>query len=123
VWTTKWRGKVLTDRYIKAEIKRMFKKIADWKELRIRAWHIGDDHVHLHIDIPPKYSVAYIVQILKGKTSTWIKKKSKKFPRGSIWNRGYFATTVGADEVAVRRYVENQHIHHADIEQLRFKNV
>ena len=121
VWTTKWRGKVLTDTFIKAELKRMFKKIATWKDLQLIAWHVGDDHIHLHIHIPPKYSVAYIIQILKGKTSAWIKKKTKKYPRGSLWGRGYFVSTIGANEDMIRRYVQNQHHHHSDFEQLTMK--
>ena len=122
VWATKWRGKVLSDTYIKAEFKRMFKQIAQWKGLVVRAWHVGDDHVHLHIDIPPKYSVAYVVQILKSKSSAWIKKKTKKYPRGTLWARGYFVSTVGADEHAVRAYVQNQHEHHASFQEQMFSD-
>ena len=59
VWITKYRGKVLTDIYIKQELKRIFKSIARWKNLGILAWHIGDEHIHLYAIIPPKYSVAY----------------------------------------------------------------
>jgi len=109
----------MADRYIKAELKRMFKQIAEWKGLKIYAWHIGDEHIHLHINIPPKYSIAYIIQILKGKTSGWIKKKTKRFPKGVFWARGYFVSTVGVDEIAVRRYVENQSHHQVDIQQLK----
>ena len=77
----------------------------------IHVWHIGDEHIHLHICIPPKYSIAYIIQILKAKTSGWIKKKTKKFSKGVLWARGYFVSTVGAYEEAVKRYVQNQHRH------------
>lgn len=68
----------------------MFNQIAKWKGFRIYKWHIGDEHIHLYISIPPKYSVSYIMEMLKGKTSTWIKKKTKKFPKGPLWCRGYF---------------------------------
>ena len=117
VWTTKYRGKVLVDIYIKQEIKRMFKQIANWKGLRIYAWHVGDEHIHLHVVIPPKYSIAYIIQIMKGKTSGWIKKKTKKFPKGVLWARGYFVSTVGVTEEAVRRYVNNQEHHKIELTQ------
>ena len=117
VWTTKYRGKVLADIYIKQEIKRMFKQIANWKGLRIYAWHVGDEHIHLHVVIPPKYSIAYIIQIMKGKTSGWIKKKTKKFPKGVLWARGYFVSTVGVTEEAVRRYVNNQEHHKIELTQ------
>jgi REP element-mobilizing transposase RayT len=46
--------------------------------------HIGDDYIHLFIGIPPKYSASYIIQLLKGKTSGWIKKKTKKFPKRAL---------------------------------------
>ena len=120
VWTTKWRGQVLSDKYIKQELKRMFKYIAKWKGCIIKAWHVGDDHVHLYIIIPPKYSVSYIIQILKGKSSSWIKKKTNKYPQGSLWGRGYYASTVGLDQYAVKTYVDNQHAHHRDIATLPF---
>ena len=117
VWTPKYRGKVMADKYIKHELQRMFKQIAHWKGLVIYAWHIGDEHIHLHINIPPKYSIAYIIQILKGKTSSWIKKKTKRFPKGPFWSRGYFASTVGINEETVKQYVLNQTHHQVLLEQ------
>jgi len=120
VWTPRYRGKVLADTYIKAELKRIFKAIARWKGFTISAWHIGDEHLHLYIGIPPKFSVSYAVQILKGKSSGWIKKKTKKFPPGSFWARGYFVSTVGIDELVVKRYVQNQYHHQVVVQKLPF---
>lgn len=117
VWTPRYRGKVLANTYIKQELKRMFKQIAHWKDLTIYAWHIGDEHIHLHLNIPPKYSIAYVIQILKSKTSGWLKKKTKKFPKGVLWCRGYYVSTVGIDEVIVKRYVQNQQHHQVNLEQ------
>ena len=119
VWTSRYRNKVLADSYIKQELKRQFKFIAKWKGLKIIAWHIGDEHIHLYITIPPKYSISYIIQILKQKTSAWLKKKTKKFPRGALWSRGYFVSTLGYNEIAVKKYIENQSHHQIDIEQLK----
>lgn len=116
VWTPKWRGKVLADKYIKAELKRIFKQVAKWKKFVIHAWHVGDDHVHLVITIPPKYSVSYSMQVLKGKSSAWIKKKTKKLPKGSLWERGYFVSTIGLDEHMVKNYVDNQHARHSELQ-------
>lgn len=108
VWTPRYRGKVLVDIYIKQELKRMFKMICGWKGFVIHAWHIGDEHIHLYLTIPPKFSVAYAIGIIKGKSSSWIKKKTKKFPKGSLWCRGYFVTTIGLNEFAIKRYIQNQ---------------
>lgn len=117
VWTPRYRGAVLGDTYIKQELKREFNQIARWKGLLIYAWHVGDEHIHLFLSIPPKYSIAYVIQLLKGKTSGWIKKKTKKFPKGPLWGRGYFVSTVGANEHAVKRYVEDQSHHQVVMEQ------
>ena len=118
VWATKYRGKVLTDIYIKQELKRIFKSIARWKGFSILAWHVGDEHIHLYLIIPPKYSVSYTAQILKGKSSSWIKKKTKQLPRGTLWCRGYFVSTIGIDEYALKQYIKNQDHHRYALPQL-----
>lgn len=99
----------MPDKYIKAEFKRIFKQIAQWKKWTILAWHIGDEHIHLYISIPPKYSIAYAIQVIKGKSSAWIKKKTNKFPRGSLWARGYYVSTIGGNKVAIKKYIDNQY--------------
>ncbi len=119
VWTPKYRGKVLEDKYIKQKFKRISKLICEWKGFPIHAWHIGDEHIHLFITIPPKYSVSYAVAIIKGKSSAWLKKQTKKFPKGTLWNRGYFISTVGINEL-VKRYVENQRHHQKEQVPLPF---
>lgn len=118
VWTPKYRGAVLRDMFIKQELKRMFKFIAQWKQLQLHAWHIGDEHIHLFLSIPPKYSVAYVIQILKGKSSAWLKKKTKKFPKGTLWARGYYVSTVGLNEYQTKNYILNQQHHQIDLPTL-----
>ena len=105
VWTPKYRGKILSDKYSKDQLKRIIKLIC---RCTIHAWHIGDEHIHLYLTIPPEYSVSYAVAVIKGKSSAWIKKQTKKFPKGTLWNRGYFISSVGINEMVVRKYVENQ---------------
>ena len=89
-------------------MKRIFKWLSVWKSFKILSWHIGDEHIHLYVSIPPKYSISYIVGTLKAKSSTWVKKKTKKFPKGALWARGYFVSTIGINEFAIRKYIENQ---------------
>ena len=121
VWTTRYRGKILADKYIKLEMKRIFKLISKWKGFIIIKWHVGDEHIHLYISIPPKHSVSYAIGILKGKSSSWIKKKNKKmFPKGSLWSRGYFVSTIGLNEFALRKYIENQEKYKVEMQKLPF---
>ena len=120
VWVTKYREKVMQEIYIKNTFKTILKTIARWKDFKIMEWHVGDEHIHLYIIIPPKYSIAYAIQILKGKSSAWIKKKTKKFPPGSIWARGYFISTLGINEFQVRNYINNQQHRRIDMPRLPF---
>ena len=71
------------------------------------------DHVHMLIQIPPRDSVAHVMQILKGGTS---KKLRDEFPEleeflwgDSFWADGYFAESVGVfSEAAIRQYIKDQ---------------
>jgi len=71
------------------------------------------DHVHLHIIIPPKYSVSQIVAQLKGSTSKSMKEKFEflrnvYYGTDAVWGAGFFVTTVGIDEESIRKYVKMQ---------------
>jgi len=119
VFTPRYRGKVLADNYIKAELKRIFKFIAKWKGFKIIQWHVGDEHIHLYLVIPPKYSIAYAICILKSKSANWLKKKTKRFPRGNFWARGYYVSTIGINEYAIRNYIKNQDYKKVDLAKLK----
>ncbi len=61
----------------------------------------------------PRDSISYTMQILKGKSSAWMKKKIKRkhglYEKESLWARGYFVSTVGIDEIVIRRYIKHQY--------------
>ena len=71
------------------------------------------DHVHLLAIIPPKMSVGSVVRIIKSNTSRSMKQKFpilKKVYYGSdgIWSQGYFVSTVGINEKAIKMYIAKQ---------------
>ena len=70
------------------------------------------DHVHMLISIPPKYKVSEIVGFIKGKSAIQIARqfmnREKNFTGYHFWARGYFVTTVGHNEEAVKKYIKNQ---------------
>lgn len=121
VWTPKYRGKVLVDKKIKDELRRIFESVCKWKRWEIIELNIQDDHIHLCLLCTPKDSISYVMQIIKGKSSAWMKKKIKikhgLYERQSLWARGYFASTIGIDEYVVRRYVRYQNTHN-EVDQL-----
>lgn len=125
VWTPKYRGKVLGTPKVKQELERIFTQICNWKGWMILELNIQDDHIHMILLAPPKYSVSYIMQILKGKSSAWMKKKIKRtrdlYNKSSLWARGYFVSTIGIDEFIIKRYVRHQHHHNQSEQQNLFK--
>jgi putative transposase len=89
-----------------------FRDLAVQKESQILEGHLKPDHVHMLVSIPPKYSVAQVVGFLKGKSAIQIARvylgKRKNFTGQHFWARGYFVSTVGMDEQAIREYIRAQ---------------
>jgi putative transposase len=79
-------------------------------------------HVHMLVSIPPKYSVAQVVGFIKGKSAIHIARsylgRRKNYTGMHFWARGYFVSTVGADEATIRAYIQNQEKEDARIDQL-----
>ena len=98
--------------------------MAKRKECEIQEGHLLGDHVHFLISIPPKYSVSEVVGFIKGKSAIQIARNylGKKNLRGeNFWARGYYVTTVGRDETAIREYIRNQEKEDRRVEQLRLQ--
>ena len=74
------------------------------------------------ISIPPKYAVAQVVGYMKGKSAIHIARpylgQRKNYGGMSFWARGYFVSTVGADETVVRTYIRDQEQEDQRLEQL-----
>ena len=70
------------------------------------------DHIHMLIEIPPKYSVSEFMGYLKSKSTLEIFERHAemkyKFGNRKFWARGYFVDTVGRNEKTIREYIQNQ---------------
>ncbi len=70
------------------------------------------DHVHMCIEIPPKYSVAAIIGFFKGKSAIAIARKfggrERNLTGEHFWARGYAVSTVGFELEQVRAYIREQ---------------
>ena len=100
----------------------IFHALARQKECQIIEGHLMPDHVHMCIAIPPKHPVASVIGFLKGKSSIWIaqnvERKARNFLGHKFWARGYFVSTVGRDEQAIREYIRNQEQEDMRLEQM-----
>ncbi len=113
VWVTRFRRKILVEGvggYLRLKLLEVRKYYPDW---RYTAIGIEKDHVHVHMVIPPKYSVSFAVETIKKHTSRELREKFRfldkvYWDRGGIWSKGYFVSTVGITEEIIRRYVEMQ---------------
>ena len=97
---------------IRQQLGRIFHELARQKECRIVQGHLLPDHVHMCIEIPPKYAVASIVGFLKGKSAIAIAReftgKERNFTGEHFWARGYAVSTVGFNLEQVKAYIHAQ---------------
>ena len=113
VWGTKYRRKWLKD-YVKATLKEsLYQTCKKYPTLFITEVNTDEDHVHMQIEIPPNIAVSDAVQLLKGASSSLIRKKYKfiqemYLEKDGIWSVGYFSSTNGLDENQVRKYIQWQ---------------
>ena len=113
VFVPKYRRKAMFGE-IRKYLGPVFHELARQKECRIVEGHLMPDHVHMCIEIPPKYSVASVIGFLKGKSAIAIarkfKGKQRNFSGESFWARGYAVSTVGFELEAVKRYIRDQDV-------------
>jgi putative transposase len=111
VWVTRFRRKILTPgiaSFFTIALHEVREHYPDWYFTAIGT---DKDHVHLHMEIPPRYSVSEVVNILKTNTSRALHARFAHFldkvywDRGGIWAKGYFVSTVGINEDVIKNYV------------------
>lgn len=113
VWVTKYRRKILNkgvQEYLRSKLLEVMKYYPDWE---IKTIGMEEDHVHLYMVIPPKYTVSRVIETIKKNTSSRLKKqfaflKEVYWGTDAIWSVGFFVSTVGINEQVIRRYVEQQ---------------
>jgi len=108
---------------IRKHLGEVLHELAGQRECRIVEGHLMKDHVHMCISIPPKYSVSNVVGYIKGKSAISIARRfmgrARNFTGENFWARGYFVSTVGLDEDAVRAYIRNQEKEDEHYDQLK----
>ena len=105
VWTPKYRKELLIGEVAEAT-KEILGEIAEAYDM--------EDHVHLFVSSPPRYSPARVMQILKSVSARelfarfpWLR---RKLWGGELWGDGYFVRSVGDQVTAeiIRRYIRYQ---------------
>jgi putative transposase len=89
----------------------IFPELALQRGSKIVEGHMVQDHVHMLIKIPPKYSVAEVIGYIKGKSAIGVARhfgRKRNFNGEKLWARGYAVSTVGFEESQIKLYIKNQ---------------
>ena len=121
VFIPKYRRRTLYGE-LRQNLGEVFRNLAKQKECTIVEGHIMPDHVHMLISIPPKHAVSQVVGFIKGKSAIHLARvyggKKRNFVGHHFWARGYFVSTVGRNEEAIREYIKNQEAQDKHLDQL-----
>lgn len=111
VWTPKYRKWIMRGD-LRESIKRYFEAISKANEFEIETMEVAEEHVHIFLSFPPRYSISQVVGILKAKSASQV---FVEYPEvkgelwgGEFWEDGYFVRTVG-DKVTrdmIKKYIE-----------------
>ena len=94
VWVTKYRYKVLQGK-IQERCREIIIQICDAEDIRILSGVVSKEHVHMHIEYPPKKSVSDIVKKLKGQSSRKLQMEFKELSK-QYWGKHFWAIGYGA---------------------------
>lgn len=94
-------------------MERDIRGISEWLGCEVTELNVRGDHMHVVVSIPPKVSVSDYMGMIKGKRAIRLFKsypgmRKKPYWGNHFWARGYFISTIGVDEEAIRKYVRYQ---------------
>ena len=111
VWCPKYRYQILRGELGKT-VRDIIRQLCEWKKIEILEGNIQIDHIHLVLEIPPKYSISEAVGFLKGKSAIKLfdfhLELKRRYWGRHFWAKGYCVSTVGLDEAQIRNYVRYQ---------------
>ena len=111
VFIPKSRRKTLYTQ-LRRDLGPVFRGLAEQKECRVEEGHLMPDHVHMLLSVPPKYLVSSVMGFSKGKSAIHVARvyagRRRNFVGQHFRARGNWVSTVGKNEAAVRRYIQEQ---------------
>ena len=112
-WCTKYRYKMFRKEENRALLSACVRRAASMHEIKIIELNVQPEHIHCIVLVRFEMSVSKVLQLLKGISSRLFfqhKEKTRlRYPRGHLWSRGKFASSVGFVQLdVVQDYVKNQ---------------
>jgi putative transposase len=112
VLVPKYRRRVLYGK-LRRQIGKILRQLCQQREVEVVAGKACVDHVHMCLKIPPKYSVAFLLGFVKGKSAVRIHREllqERRMTGLHFWSVGYSVSTVGLDETVIRKYIRDQEV-------------
>ena len=104
------------------EVGEILRTLCNWKKVKIIEAEVCPDHIHMLVEIPPKYSVSSFMGYLKGKSALMMFDKHAnlkyKFGNRHFWAEGYYVSTVGINEATIKKYIQDQEKHDIAMDKL-----
>jgi len=109
------------------EVGKILRELCEWKKIKIVEAEVCPDHVHMLLEIPPKYSVSSFVGFLKGKSSLMLYERfpelKYKYRNREFWCRGYYVDTAGKNTKRIAEYIKHQLDEDQMAEQMTMGNI
>ena len=112
VWATKDRYHVLQGD-VKVRCRELLIQICESEDVPILKGVVSKDHIHMHIEYPPKLAISELVKRLKGRSSRLLQQEflqlRKRYWERHFWAIGYGVWSTGnITEEVVQEYLEHQ---------------
>ena len=111
VWVCKYRRRVLKSGVREYTHKLLLGLLRRLPGVELEAIGFDGDHLHMVLEIPPKYAISDVMGQLKSQSASRLRKKFKwlgkvYWKENIVWSPGYFVSSVGVDEETIKKYVE-----------------
>ncbi len=123
VWAPKYRKWIIRGD-LRQRVSEIFEEISLNHEFEVDTMEVSEDHVHIFLSFPPRYSISKVVGMLKSISASILFQEHPEIKQelwgGEFWEDGYFVRTVGDKVTAdvVRKYIDYHRNHEKTITQL-----
>jgi putative transposase len=114
VFCPKYRYRVFKNEIRQFTTNEIYRLVRQRDQMEVVELNVREDHVHMIVDIPPKYGVSEMMGFLKGKLSSNLYYRFPAFGK-TYWGRhlfarGYCVSSVGLNDEMIRKYVQWQEV-------------
>jgi putative transposase len=109
IWIPKYRRHILTGD-VQKETKRLIQECCERQVLTLIALETDEDHIHVCVSAPPRFSPALIANLLKGYSSRYLRELfphlQKMSGKEHLWSNSYYVSTAGTVSAEIiKRYL------------------